>query len=217
MITLNNIKNALKDPTKVIKFIKYNYNKTDESKLPKIIDIKESKKLYLKGGIRHKFYGLEDNEMRDKMRKFCRSLHPESVFEFGCNVGMNLKEILPQNHYGIDINTQAISKGKEMGLNIEVGDETTLDKIPSNSYDLVLTSSVLDHIPQSAFDDIFANLKRITKRYMVCFEANEDSGIALFIHDYKDMKILWSHFSAKPKGNGALYHNYFWKKNGVID
>ncbi len=122
--------------------------------------------MYLKGGARHGMYGTRPNPLRTKLREYCKSLNIDSAFEFGCNVGINLKEIAPLNHYGIDINPQAIKKGKALNLNVELGDEVTLSLIPDNSYDLVLTSSVLDHILDKDFDNIFNNLKRITKNIL---------------------------------------------------
>jgi len=186
-------------------------NTVDIEKIGKL-NADEVKKMYLKGGARYKFYGMENNEMRNKLRKFCKNLNPESVFEFGCNVGMNLKKI-SKNHYGIDINKEAIEKGKDRGLNVELGDENTLSQMKSDSFDLVLTSSVLDHVVDDDFDHIFENLKRITKKYLVCLETNDEIDVNLFAHDYSLMKPMWTYFSSREKrGNGCNYTCYLWLK-----
>ena len=175
------------------------------------------KRMYLKGGARHGMYGTRPNPLRTKLREYCKTLNINSAFEFGCNVGINLKEISPLNHYGIDINQQAINKGKKLNLNVELGDEETLKTIPDNSYDLVLTSSVLDHILDKDFEDIFNNLKRITKKYLICLETNDVHYLGLFAHDYNSMVPKWSFFSSKKDGgNNANYTLYHWeKKNGL--
>lgn len=169
----------------------------------------EQVKLMYTEGERAKFYGIVNHPMRDKLREFCKSLNPESTFEFGCNVGMNIKEF--PNHYGIDINRDAIEEGRKRGINVYYGDEKELNVMPDNSYDLVLTSSVLDHVPEENFKEIFENLKRITRRYLVCLETNDEIDIDLFAHDYK-MKEMWKFHSEKPEGNGANYVCYLWSK-----
>ena len=207
LFNITNIKKRLR------KTIKYLLNKIKPRYVAKgNITTEKIKKMYLKGGARHKFYGMDNNELREKLRAYCITLNTDSVFEFGCNVGMNLKAI-SNNHYGIDINKQAIKKGQSMGLNVELGDEKTLYTIKDNSFDLVLTSSVLDHILEKDFEPIFNNLKRITKKYLVCLETNDEINIELFAHDYSSMVPMWKHFSSKESGgNGTNYTCYLWEK-----
>lgn len=174
-----------------------------------MVNIQEIKEMYTTG-IRAKLYGLEQNEMRDKLRKTYKDLIPESTFEFGCNVGMNIKDL--PNHYGIDINNEAILKGRELGINVYLGDEKELNVMPDNSYELVMTSSILDHIPDENFKEIFTNLKRITSKYLVCLETNDELDIDLFAHDYSSMTPLWEYHSKRPKGNNANYTCYLWIK-----
>ncbi len=210
LTSLNKLTNMKISPRIILDKIKPRYSAKGE------LTTENIKRMYLKGGARHGLYGTRPNPLRTKLREYCKSLNVNSAFEFGCNVGINLKEIAPLNHYGIDINPQAIKKGKALNLNVELGDEETLKTIPDNSYDLVLTSSVLDHILDDDFDDIFKNLKRITKKYLVCLETNDTHDVDLFAHNYYDMVPIWDHYSGKNEGgNNANYTCYLWEKKRI--
>jgi ubiquinone/menaquinone biosynthesis C-methylase UbiE len=141
-----------------------------------------------------------------------KELNIDSAFEFGCNAGYNLQVIADKKIYGIDINQEAINFGqKKLGLPIEYGSEKKLKDIPSKSYDLVFTSSVLDHIPKENFLDIVNELKRISKKYVICLETNDEQYYNYFAHDYESQgfKSVWDFFSSRYSGgNGCLYKCY---------
>ena len=96
-----------------------------------------------------------------------------SIFEFGCHAGKHLyyiKQELPHIEiFGIDINEQAISVGKKkFNIPIEIGNEDFLKKIPDNSFDIVFTVSVIDHVVEP---EIICNeLTRIAKKYIILLE-----------------------------------------------
>jgi len=98
---------------------------------------------------------------------------PNSIFEFGCNIGKNLLEIKKSNKdlnlYGIDINCEAINYSKKKyGLNLSCSDEGIFNVIPDNTYDVVYTVSVLDHVPHP--EKILAQLLRISKTSVLLLE-----------------------------------------------
>ncbi|MCA9245020.1 MAG: class I SAM-dependent methyltransferase [Phycisphaerales bacterium] len=82
-----------------------------------------------------------------------RALGAESVLEFGCNVGRNLtavRDALPDTRIvGYDINPEAIRLGREAsGLDLRLGNESTLAQHADSEFDLVFTVSVLDHVAE---------------------------------------------------------------------
>ncbi len=102
-----------------------------------------------------------------------RDLAPASVLEFGCNVGRNLASIaeaLPDTTcVGIDVNSEAVEAGRTAtGLDLRHGDERTLAELDPESFDLVFTLSVLDHIPD--IGEVCRELVRCARRHVVCVE-----------------------------------------------
>jgi ubiquinone/menaquinone biosynthesis C-methylase UbiE len=97
----------------------------------------------------------------------------KSVFEFGCHAGRNLyyiKQEFPDAEvHGIDVNQEAIEIGKnKFALSIEVGNELSLLLLQDNSYDVVFTVSVIDHLLEP--EKICKELTRISKRHIVLLE-----------------------------------------------
>jgi len=120
--------------------------------------------------------------------------HYERIFEFGCNTGFNLnliKKINPNaSLFGVDLSKPAIDQGKEKyKLNLEIGDENYLSHITHNSFDLVFTCSVLNHIPD--IDKIILQLQRIG-RTCLFIECPIVLGVNYYGHDYYSygMKII---------------------------
>jgi SAM-dependent methyltransferase len=79
-------------------------------------------------------------------------LKPRSVLEFGCNVGRNLAAIRESDPSvslsGVDINAEAVAFGRnDRDLNLSQADETFVEKQPDDSFDVIFTVSVLDHVP----------------------------------------------------------------------
>ncbi len=136
----------------------------------------------------------------------------ESVFEFGCNAGRHLKQLrkLKMDVYGIDLNKKAIYGGQALWeLNIELGDESFLKKIPNSSYDACITISVLNHIEN--IHQVVEELKRIAKKYIIICETNTKDNNATkspwYIHDYKIMgfKRIRSYYPGKADAIYTMY------------
>lgn len=100
----------------------------------------------------------------------------KNIFEFGCNMGRNLyfvKEFYPNAKiYGVDVNKKAIREGRKLfGFDKHVlieGDELYLKQLKSNSFDVVFTISVLDHLPE--IEKTLKNLLRIAKKRVILIE-----------------------------------------------
>ena len=123
-----------------------------------------------------------------QITKFISKLKPESILEFGACWGKNytlLEQLIPRVYYrGIDISRKHINLAKCEGINVTLGDETTLPRIESKSYDLVFTHSVLNHLPLDTVTEIVKEFKRIAKHHVIIGECNEIEEDRWFKHDY---------------------------------
>lgn len=141
------------------------------------------------------------------------SLQPKSVFEFGCNAGRNLnslRKLLPSTQmFGTDVNRAAIEHGrKEYGIPIEVADEKGLEKMKSDSFDVVFTVSVLDHLalPQ----ETVYHLTRISREFVIIYEiVHEKEG--------KVIKMTSENNELIPGYPFSYFHNYdlLFRKSGA--
>ncbi|HVM12813.1 MAG TPA: class I SAM-dependent methyltransferase [Egibacteraceae bacterium] len=100
-----------------------------------------------------------------------------SVFEFGCNVGRNLHYIRgafgPSIEVcGMDVNPDAVAAGRRyFGFTPDqlcVGDDESLTPLARNRFDVVVTVSVLDHLPEVT--KVLDHLLRVARRRLVCIE-----------------------------------------------
>lgn len=138
--------------------------------------------------------------------------NPRSVFEFGCGVGRILGMLKDKvsEHYGIDISEPGVEIARKKGLHVDVGDEAMLQRI--QNYDVVLTSSVLDHIAD--IENIVSELKRIANKAIVIAETNTAVDKFYYPHDYASFGFArsgYKYVSQRAK-IPALYEIWHWKK-----
>lgn len=111
-------------------------------------------------------------------------LKPDSVMEFGCNVGRNLRLLRELGYdrtlFGYEQSGRAVEIANERlpDLDIRLGDETTLKTLPSESVDLVFTLSVLDH--NWDWTPIYDDLKRITRKHLILIEPQLETEYGIF-------------------------------------
>ena len=90
------------------------------------------------------------------------------IMEFGCNYGVNLENFLNNSELevtGIDINT-AVKNLEKKYSNYKgiISDETALQKFEDLHFDVIFTSSVLDHFPdENKVINTIKTLKRKSK------------------------------------------------------
>ena len=98
-----------------------------------------------------------------------------SVLEVGTNSGRNLA-IVKATHpdvrvRGLEINERAIAWGREHHPEVEfVHQDANRWTQEPDSFDALLTMSVLDHIPDEAIDALAANMVATASRYVICVE-----------------------------------------------
>ena len=117
------------------------------------------------------FYAKEQ-PWADFMAMRTLAFSPQSVFEFGCNIGRNLMSLTKSapdiSVSGLDINRDAIRIGAQQGLRLAVGDEDNLKTYPDRAFDVVFTVSVLDHLPNPA--PVLKSLCRIAGQAVLLLE-----------------------------------------------
>ena len=102
----------------------------------------------------------------------------KSVLEIGANIGLNvsaINNIMPGTSFDcIEINNKAVSQlsmlRDELGINLNVYNESILDWSPERVYDLVLLKTVLIHINPDNIDAVYDKIYKSSSKYIVFAE-----------------------------------------------
>ena len=151
---------------------------------------------YLKGSVRSEYLvKLIDQYLLQK--------YNSRILEVGCNVGRNLNFLHAAGYtdlVGIEINEKAIALMRTAYPDLDAfifksSIEDVLPGIESDSYDLIFTMAVLEHIHYES-DFIFFEIARISKKYIITIE---------------DEITEWSerHF---PRNYKKVFENGEWKQ-----
>lgn len=119
----------------------------------------------------------------------------DKILELGCNVGRNLHYLYSGGYHnlmGIDINRKAIELGlqhytelsKDNFICGEIGRE--LNTIKPDSYDIIFTMAVLEHIHPKE-QHIFFNMVRIASKFIITIEDEDAVYWRAFSYRYKDL------------------------------
>lgn len=128
---------------------------------------------------------LADNSLGDinfKLEELIKATNPNSVFEFGCGTGKNLRSLDPIVTCGMDVSPQnvIVSHYRNMRSFVILGDEYNLGHLAN--FDVAFTCSVLDHIED--VDRIITELKRMAPIVFLA-ETNDQVAEHYFAHDYE--------------------------------
>ncbi|GAA0551629.1 pseudaminic acid biosynthesis-associated methylase [Rhizomicrobium palustre] len=145
-----------------------------------------------------------------------------SIVELGCNIGLNLRALKRMKSAfelsAYEINPNAAAEARAAGV-ATITEGTILDELSAETpYDLSFTKGVLIHINPEQLEKVYANLYRLSRRYiMVCeyynpspvtvnYRGNEDR---LFKRDFAGELI--ERYNLKLVDYGFVYHrdNYF--------
>lgn len=129
------------------------------------------------------------------------SFNPKSIFEFGAAQGknwINIRDKLPDATYkGLDINATHTVQAARLGIDVLRGDETSLDKYNDNEFDLVFTSSVINHLPPETAKWTVEQLKRIAKNIVILCESITESRWRWYIHPFEKWDFVDQNVSVK--------------------
>ncbi len=118
---------------------------------------------------------LIDNFYHVLLREI-KKMDPESILDAGCGEGITLNKLkeaeIGKKLSGFDSLDRAIAIGKKIypELDLKIGNIYKIDA-PSNSYDVVICSEVLEHLdsPEEAMEE----LVRVSKKYIILSVPNE--------------------------------------------
>jgi len=101
--------------------------------------------------------------------------------EFGCNIGLNLaalQRLYPEaDIHGIEINETAAREARKR-TGADIRNASILDAMPAaQQYDLTFTCGVLIHINPERLNDVYDNLFRLSRRYVLISEYYNPSPV----------------------------------------
>jgi len=132
--------------------------------------VKDNKKVYENLN----WHDLTEEVLKDKIAIILKNIPTgvKTILDIGCGNGA-ITNVLGQ-HYdvtGLDRSETALSFVKTKRVKAEISDLPFAD----NSFDLVLSSEVLEHITDRDFDDSIMELKRVAKKYIMISVPNAEN------------------------------------------
>ena len=137
---------------------------------------------------------------------------PNSVLEFGCGTGKNLKLVKDKHKsarcFGIDISLIGVQYARiknEIDY-VAVGDQDWLPRL--FGIDVVFTCSVLDHIEDVS--GIIKEFQRIGKHVFLA-ETNDVPNKYYYPHNYESYGFRKLDFEWQSGGDGSTYYIWHWQ------
>lgn len=126
----------------------------------------------------------------------------KTVLEIGCNTGPNLyllaKRFPEAQYYGIDINKNAIERGKKWlaqqgnsTINLSVGRFDNLKKLQTKSVDIVFTDATLIYIGPDKIRHVLAEMIRVTRKALILHEFHLFQKKSDDAHPYQYFDAHW--------------------------
>lgn len=105
-------------------------------------------------------FQIDDKYLFNEILKYLQPQPEDRILEIGCGKGYLVKKLesYSKNIIGIDLNSEAISRG--VSSNLRVMDATKMD-FPSESFDKIYSSHTLEHIPD--LNKLFKEIDRVLK------------------------------------------------------
>ena len=147
-----------------------------------------------------------------------------SVVEFGCNIGLNLKLLrllLPECKLtGVEINKKACQDLKKWG-GANVINDSIFNYDENSQYDMSMVKGVLIHINPKMLNEVYEKLYRSSKRYILIAEYYNSTPVSikyrghtnkLFKRDFAG-EMLDKYENLELLDYGFLYHRdkYFFQ------
>lgn len=117
--------------------------------------------------------------MRDVLQT--HEITVQNSLEIGCGYGRLSPWIaeFAENHYGIDINEEAIDKARVLYPHLHWKNSSIQhNRLQSNKFQLTVTWTVLQHIPPSEINNVRSQINRISSKggYLLICEETEGPG-----------------------------------------
>lgn len=113
-----------------------------------------------------------------------------SVVEFGCNVGMNLRALKllypEQKQFGVEINAKAAGEAKSFLGQENVLNGSIFDFKPVEQFELTLIKGVLIHINPDMLAEVYERLYTASKKYILICEYYNSSPVAINYRGHSD-------------------------------
>ncbi|MDE2589896.1 MAG: class I SAM-dependent methyltransferase [Patescibacteria group bacterium] len=164
-----------------------------------------------------KKYHLENDKpsmFSDKINEAIKDLDIKSVLEIGCGLGNNLKNFKGMKVTGIDLSEHAIKIARERFPNFSFYVGNIL-KIPlQETFDLVFTSGVVEHITPNILDQAFEEMFRVSNRYILNVEAYDKTEHEIKWHRGDNefwtvhMAERWQRFNVKILSDYDIHKEY---------
>ena len=126
-------------------------------------------------------------------KKMLQSTHGiNSVFEFGCNEGLNLRALRYLNPdlciSAIDINKNAVNMAKTHGFdNVHQG--SIIEPMDVKSVDLTFTTGVLIHINPEYLVNVYDNLVQASDRYIIVSEYYSPNPVSVTYRGHENSSL----------------------------
>ena len=115
---------------------------------------------------------------------------PNSLIEFGANVGMNLRAIkllFPKtNLFGIEINKTASEELAEYLGKENVFNGSILDYLPNQKFEVSLIKGVLIHINPEMLNEVYSKLYDSSSKYILICEYYNSSPVTINYRGHSD-------------------------------
>lgn len=113
---------------------------------------------------------------------------PKSIMEYGSNIGLNilaLKTLFPSTDFScVEINKDAAELLENTGATVY--NESILEFIPSQKYDVTLVKGVLIHINPDFLSSVYELLYESSNRYIIIAEYYNPSPVVIKYRDHED-------------------------------
>lgn len=143
-----------------------------DKKLPKLYG-----KKYYKHGANGGYNGYNSDKLGHVLAAHVQAIQNlyakkeySTVLDVGCATGIVVNKFLEAGYdaYGCDISTWAIENTETDKDRVKVADVRNLEQYEDNSFDLVICSETLEHIPEEYLQKALSELYRVSRKF-VCF------------------------------------------------
>ncbi len=164
-----------------------------------------------------KKYHLENDKpymFSDKIKDAVKDLNIKSVLEIGCGLGNNLKNFDGLQVTGIDLSEHAIEIAKQKLPKFRFYVGNVLQIPLQETFDLVFSSAVIEHIPPPLLDQAFKEMFRVSNKYILNIEAYDDTEHEINWHRGRNeswtvhMAKRWQKFAVKVLADYDVHDEY---------